>query len=205
MAKPVPVPRPFAKDYKRFMDKVSVLPGGCWEWTGGRFTHGYGVFWLDGKQRRAHRVLYVWTYGELGDGDDLDHLCRNRWCVNPEHLEVVTRRENVLRGIGPTAENAKKKISSSGHPLDYEDDRGWRGSKKDRAAASKRYYERNRDAVNAKKRAARIRVVYDERPCGHCGRPYQPVRSTSRYCSERDCVNSRQRENRLHRIARNRG
>lgn len=167
------------------MDKVAVeAPGACWIWCGALFTQGYGMFWLDGKQRRAHRVLYVWTYGELGLGDDLDHTCRNRSCVNPDHLQVTTRRENVLRGTGPTAINARKERSVHGQDLDYVDPRGWRGSRKDRTAAAARYREAHRDEINERRRRNRSRVVHEPRICPQCGASFTPIRSTKRYCSE---------------------
>lgn len=76
--------------------------GGCWEWTGPRTINGYARMSLS-KTRHcvAHRVIYELFRGPIPDGLDLDHLCRVRHCVNPAHLEPVTRRENVMRGESP--------------------------------------------------------------------------------------------------------
>lgn len=197
---PVPSP-PTADERARFWRYVEKRPDGCWIWTASRFTSGYGAFSLRGTTRRAHRVLYVWTHGEH-DQEVLDHICENRACVNPDHLRPVSNRENILIGEGPTARNYQKEKTDRGEEFDRIDSRGWRFSGSSGAAASRRYYERNRDAVNEKKRERREHIVYDERPCQCCGLPYQPVRSTSRFCTRRDCINERQRENRLGRLGR---
>lgn len=158
MADPIPVPSPTDKDLRRFKAKILVSPKGCHDWTGAKFVNGYGAFHLQGKLRRAHRVAYVWAYGELAAGySGLDHICNNRGCVNPEHLRPATHLENVLRGTGVTAQNAQREVCAQGHPLDYTDPRGWRGCRRCRAEAVARYNERNRDKINARKRNARRR------------------------------------------------
>lgn len=72
---------------------------GCWTYTGSLHANGYGQFWINRQNRVAHRVAYELLVGEVPAGADLDHLCRNRACCNPAHLEPVTRRENARRGI----------------------------------------------------------------------------------------------------------
>lgn len=82
---------------ERFMLKVRFGEGGCVDWTAGTVGNGYGQFW-DGRLVLAHRWAYEYFKGPIQDGLQLDHLCRNRHCVNPAHLEPVTGRENILRG-----------------------------------------------------------------------------------------------------------
>jgi hypothetical protein len=90
---------------------------GCWLWTGGQFLSGYGAVKYQGKTRRAHRVAWeVANERHIPDGLTLDHLCRVKLCINPEHLEPVTMRVNTLRGTSPVALNAAKKICPRGHP-----------------------------------------------------------------------------------------
>jgi hypothetical protein len=104
--------------FERLEEKIDLTdPGGCWPWLGTR-PNGYGMVDVDGPMRKAHRVLYELVVGPVPGGLVLDHLCRNRACVNPDHLEPVTQRENALRGIGPTAENARKRRCLHGHPFD---------------------------------------------------------------------------------------
>jgi hypothetical protein len=91
---------------ERVWRNVSMEPmSGCWLWTGAITKCGYGStptgFKKDGTRRRipAHRFSFMAFRGSIPVGLDLDHLCRNRCCVNPDHLEPVTRRVNLLRGV----------------------------------------------------------------------------------------------------------
>lgn len=114
MRTPGPVePRFWAKVDQRGTDE-------CWVWTGFRHPKGYGYFRVDGRSLAAHRVAYELCVAPIPDGLTIDHLCRNRACVNPAHLEPVTMIVNVLRGEGPTAENARKTHCIRGHPFDEE-------------------------------------------------------------------------------------
>ena len=111
----------------RFWLKVDCFTeSGCWEWRAGRGTGGYGKFNTGGNRGphvSAHRFAYEQLVGPVPKGLVLDHLCRNRICVNPAHLEPVTDRENVLRGVGITAVNAAKTHCPYGHEYDVV----WRG------------------------------------------------------------------------------
>lgn len=96
-------------------------PNGCWVWTGPMDPYGYGKFFrvepLKGRTRLpAHRASYEYLVGPIPDGLVLDHLCRNHPCVNPEHLEPVTDRENILRGKSLAAKNARVTHCPKGHP-----------------------------------------------------------------------------------------
>ena len=107
------------KAAERFWAKVDLsAPGGCWVWTAGKTSRGYGSFKLAARQVPAHRVAYESLVGPVPPGRELDHLCRVRACVNPAHMEPVTHRENVLRGAGLAALHATKTKCPEGHPYD---------------------------------------------------------------------------------------
>lgn len=97
--------------------------GPCWLWVG--YTdRGYGFTYFERKIIGAHRVSWLLLIGPLPARPlMLDHLCRNRNCVNPHHLEIVTNRENVLRGVGYTAVNARKTHCIRGHEFTLENTR----------------------------------------------------------------------------------
>lgn len=101
---------------RRFAEKFTEAAG-CWEWQASRRPDGYGQVSVDGRMRLAHRVLYEVLVGPIPDGLESDHVCRERSCVNPDHLEPVTHRENVLRGQAPSALNARKVECQDGHPF----------------------------------------------------------------------------------------
>ena len=77
---------------------MSLGKNGCWNWEGSLTNDGYGICSYKGKNKVAHRLIYELINGKVPDGLQLDHLCRNRKCVNPDHLEIVTCKENVRRG-----------------------------------------------------------------------------------------------------------
>src|SRR5882672_5527617 len=133
----------------RFLEKVSIVKNGCWEWQGA-LVNGYGLFSLAGSQR-AHRVSHLIFRSYLEDLP-LDHLCRNRACVNPDHLEHVTTHENVLRGLnGKLATHCK-----AGHPYTPENTRYrafLRICRICRRQWMKKHYKANRESILAKARA----------------------------------------------------
>src|SRR5438128_4038158 len=94
---------------------IPVTESGCWRWTGKIKPNGYGVFWWRKQERYAHRVAYELWKGSIAAGLRVDHLCRVRSCVNPDHLELVTPHTNVLRGVSLSAQNAKKTHCPRGH------------------------------------------------------------------------------------------
>ncbi len=98
----------------RYAEKIEVTDG-CWTWLGTRTTRGYGRIFKGRKPYQAHRVVYELLVGAIPEGMTLDHLCRNRLCVNPAHLEPVSDRINRMRGISPPAVAARRATCVHGH------------------------------------------------------------------------------------------
>lgn len=103
---------------KRLRDLASTTP--CWITDVAPNSSGYSYKRVNGTKLPYHRYLYQLFMGPVPSALQLDHLCRNRWCVNPDHLEPVTRRENILRGISFSAINARKKECPHGHSYEEE-------------------------------------------------------------------------------------
>jgi len=165
---------------ERFWEKVRKSDG-CWEWIAYTNPDGYGHFRVDGRIVRAHRWAYEHLVGPIPSGLDLDHRCRVRHCVNPAHLEPVTRKENILRGAGRGAQHARQTTCKNGHPLvvagtrrrcptclaeqnrtwaaanrekHQRQQRDWRAANREKIAEYQRtYYEANRENRSAQTRA----------------------------------------------------
>lgn len=101
---------------ERMETKIERSDGlSCWHWRGARSSGGYGQIWVDGKLRPAHRVMYELKVAQVPEDLVIDHLCRVRHCVNPDHMEVVSQEENIRRGEG--GKNYRDKTHCpQGHP-----------------------------------------------------------------------------------------
>lgn len=140
---------------ERFWSKVS---GGdvdtCWVWTASiNKATGYGHFGVSAsKFVVAHRFSYEFLRAEIPAGLQIDHLCRNRACVNPWHLEPVTPRVNVLRSTNPAAVNARRESCVNGHPLT--EDNIYRVAGKSHRTCATCHREKARGYYHAKKAAS---------------------------------------------------
>ena len=100
-------------DPEWLMSKVDTMTSDCWLWNGSMYQNGYGKYGRRGIM--AHRIFYTLFRERVPEDMSLDHLCRNRKCVNPDHLEIVTFLENVMRGDSQHAINARKSHCKQGH------------------------------------------------------------------------------------------
>lgn len=106
---------PRAASLEERLSRYTVDENGCWRWSGAIKENGYGCLSLDGRVRYTHRLAYELWVGPVPDGMQLDHLCRNRACMNPAHLEPVTPSVNVRRGESPGAKALRRTHCVQGH------------------------------------------------------------------------------------------
>lgn len=144
---------------------------GCWLWTGYTLM-GYGVFYDNETKKTvgAHRFAYTHFKGQIPEGLCLDHLCRNRSCCNPDHLEAVTHEENIMRGVGFGAINARKTHCQRGHEYSPENTRIKGNSRECRkcnaillAKYSSRPDYKTRRAEQQRQRRAKARALKEDR------------------------------------------
>jgi hypothetical protein len=128
---------------------LSEIGNGCWNWRGSLYRNGYGKYGSRGYM--AHRLAYELTKGSVPEDMCLDHTCRNRSCINPDHLEIVTLVENVMRGESLHALNARKTHCSEGH--EFTDKNTYR--RQDRETRECKTCRRN--ATNKHRKESRIR------------------------------------------------
>ena len=112
---------PLASSIETMLGNAMPIPeSGCWAWLGGMLSCGYGYLKIDGKNRLAHRIAYELAIGPIPDGLQIDHLCRVRSCINPNHLEPVTQQVNIRRGDAGKATGARNRAKThclNGHPF----------------------------------------------------------------------------------------
>lgn len=135
---------------RRRLDKATERQGECLVWLGQVLANGYGSMRVHYRRRYVHRLAYELAYGPIPPGMQIDHRCRNRRCVEPSHLEVVTNAENVRRGIPYRRQSTyvKPDRCGKGHPMDeantYKAKRGWKCRTCMRAWQQARYVPRDR-------------------------------------------------------------
>lgn len=144
--RPLPPLLPLPTEVERFWAKVERTEG-CWRWGGAIDNGGYGRYAVRGvKNHLAHRYMYELVVGPIPSGLVIDHLCRNRRCVNPTHLEAVTTHVNNHRSTAPTILRSHATECPKGHPFD-EANTGWeypRGQPRRICRACRREYKRAR-------------------------------------------------------------
>lgn len=137
---------------ERLMSKTKKTDT-CWIFTGGLDSGGYGQIKVNGKDRRTHRVAYELLVGPIPEGLVIDHLCRVRNCVNPDHMEPIDQRSNVLRGTNPWAVHSRQTHCANGHEFNAENTRYDRNGRVCRPCARRRnreYMQRKRSLLKTK-------------------------------------------------------
>lgn len=126
---------------------VPVTESGCWLWTAGVSEKGYARVYWQGTTGYAHRIIYKLLRGRIPAKLTLDHVCRVRCCVNPDHLEVVTLRANILRGRSFSAVNSKKSHCPQGHPYNKANTCNYRGQRRCRTCNNIRRQQYRKGAL----------------------------------------------------------
>lgn len=136
----------------------------CWDWTGAPEVGGYAQFSVRQRKYKGHRVSFTWFRGEIPEGLVLDHLCRNRLCVNPAHLEIVTIGVNVLRGETIPVQLAARSTCGNGHEFTPENTsmkldksgKRYRTCKECHRARGRKYWTGNLDECHDRRRRRRL-------------------------------------------------
>ena len=115
MAAPIPAVTKETPIGLRLSMQSELVASGCVEWRGTRTGNGYGSVKYEGQSMGAHRAAYLHLVGPIPDGFEIDHLCRNRLCINTDHLEAVPKVENIRRSFSPAGINARKTHCKHGH------------------------------------------------------------------------------------------
>lgn len=157
------------EDLARIFSKINIDPAvqfnssPCWTWTASQ-NHGYGMLRCRNQYLSSHRLMYAWLVSPLPYGKqwgELDHLCRNRACCNPTHLELVSSRINILRGASRAAHNIQKTHCPQGHPYEGRNILIYPGKPTHRYCreciriANQRRYLKNKDRIDAYNKAWR--------------------------------------------------
>jgi hypothetical protein len=150
----------------RFKSHIRMLPNECWEWTGGMFN-GYGYMGNCNATRYAHRWYWIQVNGPVPNDAPLDHYrypergCIGRACCNPDHVRPVTHWENILRGVGPTAQNKAKTHCPDEHEYTPENTyltpSGGRGCRECTRRAGREWYAKRGRALRQARRDAERR------------------------------------------------
>lgn len=166
------MPATHEQNVRRFRRKFVIAFDGCWAWRPKPINSGYGIFFLwDGAKKTgtlAHRFAYETWVGPIPEGLTIDHLCRNKLCVNPSHLEPVSNAENNRRGNSLSAQNSRKTRCKRGHEFTPENTEvqtsGARKCKTCRKAANRDRYAANKAKV---RRGERVGSTKDGCGNGH--------------------------------------
>ncbi len=129
---------------------------GCWLWLGDSVKGGYGRSAVKGRKWLVHRLSYRVFIGEIPDGLTIDHKCKMTCCCNPQHLEAVTMRENVMRGTSISKINAEKTFCSRGHEYTEENTYYYKDGRRECCicmdARNKEYYKNNKEEIKERSR-----------------------------------------------------
>lgn len=136
--------------YDSFLRKIEITDT-CWLWAGSVHDNGYGYFKYKGKMRSAHRLSYTFHVGPIQAPLQIDHLCRNKLCVNPFHLETVTAKENTKRNPNHiSVKKIFKLVCINGHRLDLAENIGYLNKSKNKKRC--KTCHRNRERIRSQKK-----------------------------------------------------